>query len=114
VGLDYLAVTQGAVDPDAPGQGSFLRGAAGTQVEFGQYLSEDIFAALQWRPLTGGSNLSRLAALRLEGRLTDDWTLEGYLEDRFLRTSLFLLAFDDPEFKSDFSLGFFLYREWGY
>ncbi|MBT8396840.1 MAG: translocation/assembly module TamB, partial [Gemmatimonadetes bacterium] len=115
LGLDYLAVTQGVVDPDASGGNrGFLSGAAGTQVEIGQYLSDDIFAALRWRPLASGSNLSRFAALRVESRLGDRWTLEGYLEDRFLRTSLFLLAFDDPEFKSEFSLGFFLYREWGY
>ncbi len=118
LGLDYLAVTQGTYDTqafDTEGRSEFLRGAAGTQVELGQYLSEDIFAALNWRPLASGTNLSPLAALRVEGRLSDHWTLEGYLEDRFLRTSVFLLAFDDPDlFRSDFSLGFFLYREWGY
>ncbi len=113
VGLDYLAVTQGTTDQFDPGRRQWEGAVFATQVEVGQYLTEDIFAALQWRPIRAdNSSLKPLAALRIEGRLADNWTLEGYMEDRFLRTSMFLLGSGDIE--TEYSFGFFLYRQWGY
>jgi autotransporter translocation and assembly factor TamB len=109
VGLDYLAVTQGQNQALGTTQG--LQGTvATTQVEIGQYLTEDIFAAILWRPLTTGP--SQFAALRVETQLSDHWTLKGYYEDRLIRSELF----QAPElgFKTRFVYGFFLYREWGY
>jgi len=85
---------------------------ATTQVEIGQYLTNDIFATLLWRPMTTGT--SRLAALRVETRLSDRWTLEGFWEDRLLRNQLFQVPVADRGFEVKWVYGFFLYREWGY
>jgi hypothetical protein len=113
VGLDYLAVTQGTTDELGIRVGQWEGALFATQIEIGQYLTEDIFAALQWRPIRAeGSELSALAAIRVETRLADKWTLEGYMEDRFLRTSLFLVG--SEEVRTNYSFGFFLYRQWGY
>jgi len=110
VGLDYLAITQGRT-----GGG----GAAGsrdpfstTQIEIGQYLTESIFAALQWRPQGQSANQNRLASVRLETRLSDRWTLEGYWEDRGLRSGLFGIG--TTETNPPKIYGFFLFRQWGY
>ncbi len=109
VGLDYLAITQGQ---DQRG-GQTIPGLGTTQVEIGQYLTDNIFAALYWRPLGsgGGTDQNRLAALRIETRLSDRWTLEGYMEDPLFRTSLFRVGGPRP---NEWNLGFFLYRVWGY
>jgi autotransporter translocation and assembly factor TamB len=112
VGLDYLAVTQG--NDETLGIRALGGTMATTQVEIGQYLTEDIFAALHWRPFSGrsGSRSSQLAALRIESRLSDRWTLEGYWEDRFLRTPLYQVG--SLGFDLEPVVGFFLYRQWGY
>ncbi len=111
VGLDYLAITQGQVQDQRFGIQGLETTVATTQVEIGQYLTDDIFAALYWRPWSGGvEGQNQLAALRIETRLSDRWTLEGYWEDRFFRTSLFRV----PLGQENRTLGFFLYREWRY
>ena len=125
LGVDYLAVTQGASGDFDSGERQLAGAFLSTQVEIGQYLSDDIFVALQWRPLggAGGSNLRQLAAFRVESRLWDNWILEAYMEDRFLQNSLFLLGNAEIDsdnnrglrgFFKDYSKGFFLYRQWGY
>ena len=111
VGLDYLAITQGQVQDQRFGLQGLETTVVTTQVEIGQYLSDDIFAALYWRPWSGGvEGQKQLAALRIETRLSDRWTLEGYWEDRFFRTSLFRVTLR----QENRTLGFFLYREWRY
>jgi hypothetical protein len=55
-----------------------------------------------------------LAALRVETRLSDHWTLEGYREDWLLRNQLFQVPVADRGFQVKWVYGFFLYREWGY
>ncbi len=113
VGLDYLAISQGQ---EGAGFGAAaLKGTvAATQVEIGQYLTQDIFAAVILRPLSGlgGANQTQFAGLRTEWRLSDAWTLEGFVEDRWLRSPLFRAV--DAAFRSELIKGFFLYREWGY
>ena len=113
VGLDFLAISQ---DRDAAEMGTLgLAGTvATTQVEIGQYLTNEIFAALLWRPLTGlgGTAPKPFAGLRIEWRMTDDWTLEGFVEDPFSRRSLFRGV--DAGYQPRLVPGFFLYREWGY
>jgi hypothetical protein len=85
-------------------------------VEVGQYLTDQIFAVLTWRPLTGvgasGSRPDPFSSLRVEWRLSDQWTLESFIEERFARASLFRLA--DPGIRQPKVLGFFLFRQWGY
>jgi autotransporter translocation and assembly factor TamB len=105
-GLDYLAITQGRTDPRG-----LQSWRASTQVEVGKYLTEDIFAALQWRPWTEVEGQDPLASVSLETRLTDRWTLEGYWEDRFLRRGLYGLRGQNLYKKV---LGFLFYTEWGY
>jgi hypothetical protein len=113
VGLDFLAISQ---DRDAASLGTLgLAGTvATTQVEIGQYLTNEVFAALLWRPLTGlgGTAPKPFAGLRIEWRLTDAWTLEGFVEDLFSRRSLFRGV--EAGYQSRLVPGFFLYREWGY
>jgi translocation and assembly module TamB len=114
VGLDYLAITQ---NPDFSSRGERTGNyRATTHVEMGQYLTQDIFAALLWRPWTNSNDQKRLASVRLETRLTDRWTLEGYWEDRFLRGGLYGLGSTLAETGGleGRVLGFFLYRDWGY
>jgi hypothetical protein len=62
----------------------------------------------------GGSNtgLNPFASLRVEWRLSDQWTLESFIEERFARASVFQardLGSQQPKV-----LGFFLFRQWGY
>jgi translocation and assembly module TamB len=112
-GLDYLAITQGVGEPGF--ETSPLRGTvATTQVEVGQYLSEDVFASLLFRPLTGlgGSAQDQFAGLRVEWRLEDQYTLEGFWEDQYSRASLFRpveLGLSLPRI-----LGLSFFKDWGY
>jgi hypothetical protein len=117
VGLDYLAITQGqysSLTPNLLGNGGIQAFGQtvreNTQVEIGQYLTENIFAALHWRP--GATSRNQFAALRLETRLSDSWTLEGYWEDRFLHSGLWAGADLGQDFSKVF--GFLFYRQWGY
>ena len=61
VGVDYLAVTQGSFGNLGPRETQWQGAVYATQVEIGQYLTEDIFVALQWRPL--GTARVRLKAV---------------------------------------------------
>jgi len=109
--LDYLSISQGDyLDPLA--NSNWYGTLSTTQVEIGQYLTQDVFAAILWRPLSGlgTSQQDQFAGLRLEWRLADLWTLEGYMEDRFARSPLFRSV----DFKPQKVLGFFFWREWGY
>ena len=114
-GLDYLAISQGE-NADPFGELGFFSGTvATTEVEIGQYVTDDVFAALLWRPLTdlAATSQTQFAGLRLEWRVADLWTLEAFVEDRFARSPLFrstnLGGFDQKKI-----FGFFLWREWGY
>ncbi|NNM04940.1 MAG: translocation/assembly module TamB, partial [Gemmatimonadetes bacterium] len=105
--IDYLAITQE--------YGADLGARAGLfgtpQVAIGKYLTDYIFAAVHWRPWLNGTGQSRLAALIVEAELGDNWTLEGYWEDRFFRNSIFRVVGLGAD---EHSLGFLLFRDWGY
>lgn len=110
--LDYLAITQTQEFSLAGlGLGSTL---AGTQIELGWYLSEDLFAVIVVRPLIddGPTTGSKLGGVRLEWTATDTYTVEAFWEDRFLRRRTF--GFGQLGVRTDKVLGFLLYREWGY
>jgi autotransporter translocation and assembly factor TamB len=111
VGLDYLSISQGQ-DADPFGTLGVRGTVATTEVEVGQYLTDEIFAALTWRPGERFGSGDDLAGLRFEWRMSDLWTLEGFLEDRFARSPLFRAA--DIGYRLDKVLGFFFYRQWGY
>lgn len=110
-GLDFLAISQGEyVDPFE--KANLWGTVATTQVEIGQYLTQDVFAVLMWRPLSdlGATGGTQFAGLRLEWRLADFWTLEGFVEDRFARSPFF----QGGNLINRKILGFFFWREWGY
>jgi hypothetical protein len=106
--VDYLAITQRGA------YGAGLSPFSGTQVEFGQYLfGGDYFAAITLRPPgeTGRSN-SPLGGFRLEWQASDQFHVEAFLEDRFLRSGGF--GFQDLGIESKLIYGLSLVREWGY
>jgi autotransporter translocation and assembly factor TamB len=113
IGVDYLSITQTA-DLDVitgKASGSIL---AGTQVEVGQYLGQDIFFVLVFQPVArpGDSGIERFfGGARVEVALSDDYSAQGFWEDRFLRSGVggFGGAIDPEEV-----WGVFIFREWGY
>jgi len=111
-GLDFLSISQGAF-ADPFGDQGMSGTVKTTQVEVGQYLTDDVFAALLWRPLAErGATQGQIPGLRVEWRMADLWTLEGYWEDRYSRSPLFgagNLAYQVKRVK-----GFLFWREWGY
>ncbi len=106
VGLDYLNISQ---------VGSYVVGSSvfsGTQIEVGQYVDEDVFIVLVLRPPTaqGGSNV--FGGARVEWDITDDYTLEGFIEQRYLRTGI--AGFRNLALEEGYIVGAFIFREWGY
>jgi autotransporter translocation and assembly factor TamB len=111
IGVDYLSITQ-AGDFGVL-TGSFASSLAGTQIEIGQYLGEDVFFVLLFRPRPEpGTGRGYFGGARLEVALTDDYNVQGFWEDRFLRGRAG--AFGDLPFQAAQVLGVFIFREWGY
>ena len=114
LGIDFFTITQtreaGGIESAAGLTGAF----AGTQIEVGQYVADNLFLALVLRPLTGlgAQAQNQLPGARLEWRFADLWTLEGFVEDRFAREAA--SGFGQLGLRLDKVLGFSLYREWGY
>jgi hypothetical protein len=111
--VDYLSITQTADLDVITGRasGSIL---AGTQVEVGQYIGSDIFFVLVFQPVArpGDSGVERFfGGARVEIALSDDYSAQGFWEDRFLRSGVggFGGAIDPEEV-----WGVFIFREWGY
>lgn len=111
IGIDYLTITQGGDFGVASGTvGGSL---AGTQVEVGQYLGEDVFVVLIFRPLTNQTTgQGWFGGARVEWALTDDYNVQGFWEDRFLRSGLG--GFGDLAVQASQVIGVFIFREWGY
>ncbi|MBT8336140.1 MAG: translocation/assembly module TamB [Gemmatimonadetes bacterium] len=113
--IDFLAISQ-AVDATALGANAqgIGRSFADTQVELGRYFAGgDYFAALMFRPLSSaGGTGSLLGGARLEWQASEQYHLELFAEDRFLRTGSF--GFRELGFETSLIYGFTLYREWGY
>jgi hypothetical protein len=112
-GVDYFAVTQAQQAPGADRGG--LGGAfADTQIEMGQYLSDNVFLAVMLRPLTGlgGSSANQIPGARVEWRFADFWTTEAFVEDRFARQGV--SGFGELGFSLSKVFGIALYRRWSY
>ena len=109
IGVDYLSITQAGDLALASGLTNSL---ANAQVEIGQYVGPDTFIVIVFRPLSGqAAGGSFLGGARIEWSLSDDYTVEGFIEDRFLRSgSLGLGRFGAPPPKV---WGVFIYRETG-
>jgi autotransporter translocation and assembly factor TamB len=108
-GLDYFAITEIGTDLD-------FGSVSQAQVEFGRYLSQDLFVVMAFKPAQVVSTLDSRAfgqiGVRLEYRPTERYTLESFFEDRFLRSRG--IGFQDVALNSQKVLGLSLFREWGY
>ena len=117
LGLDYFAVSQGAVVTDQNVASSFLSTA---QLEVGRYLGDDVFVALvisrpssqATTPTNDGSPVNFLRGVRVEWSLTDNMSVEGFIEDRFLRSGTGGLG--STGLDGDRVVGFLVIRDWGY
>ncbi|MFP3948578.1 MAG: translocation/assembly module TamB domain-containing protein, partial [Longimicrobiales bacterium] len=119
IGLDYLAVTQesnfGGGSGSSTALGSVEGAVASTQVEVGQYVTEDLFVSAVLQPLgnVGGAQATQNPwGVRAEWQIGDVWTVEGFYEDRFTRGGGVGFGAFGAELAEIF--GLFLYREWGY
>lgn len=107
--LDYVSVQQGGVQS----LGGNLLGDA--QLELGRYIGDDLFVIMVIRPFdTSAQTQNTVAGIRVEVALTDDYNLEMFFEDRFLRSTSSLLGTSSGLAQDERVLGLFLFREWGY
>ncbi|HUP51316.1 MAG TPA: translocation/assembly module TamB [Longimicrobiales bacterium] len=116
-GLDYLAVSQGNAGGNQNFAENFLSSA---QLEVGQYLADDVFVVLvisgpsaqATSAANEGIGVEFLQGIRVEWTLTDNTFVEGFIEDRFLRSGtggLGVAGLDGGQV-----LGVLVIREWGY
>jgi len=114
LGIDFFTITQTREAGGLESAAGFTGAFAGTQIEVGQYVADNLFLALVLRPLTGlgAQAQNQFPGARLEWRFADLWTLEGFVEDRFAREAA--SGFGQLGLRLDKVLGFSLYREWGY
>ncbi len=110
--FDYLSISQAAESNLA--QGGLANSVANTQVEVGRYFfGGDYFAALVLRPLSDlGPSGSLLGGFRVEWQASDQYHLEVFAEDRFLRSGSF--GFQELGLRSSLIYGLSFFREWGY
>jgi hypothetical protein len=106
VGVDYLNITQ--VGNVAAASGVLT----GTKIEVGQYVSDNVFIVLVLRPSSNQGNEGVFGGARVEWTLDRPYTVEGFVEDRFLRSGV--TGFQDLGFQSSRVVGVFIFREWGY
>ena len=104
--IDYVSFQQGStVDFETLGREA--------QLEVGWYAGDDVFVILVLRPGTEEQN--QVPGVRVEWALTDDYNVEGFMEDRFLRSGSSSFATSSGLSDSDRRIwGIFLFREWGY
>ena len=113
--LDYLSFSSSAAIGQADVPGSALGTALGsTQVELGKYLNDRVFVVFVLGGTEGdqesGASL-QLRGIRLELALDESFYLEGFMEDRFLRTGS---TFGSTDLDGNEILGVFLFGEWGF
>ena len=84
IGVDYLSITQAG---DFALTSGLTNSLANTQVEIGQYVGPNTFMVIVFRPLFGQApGGSFLGGARIEWSLSDQYTVEAFFEDRFLRS----------------------------
>ncbi|MFQ5536790.1 MAG: translocation/assembly module TamB domain-containing protein [Gemmatimonadota bacterium] len=110
IGVDYLSISQAGDFTMV--SGTLSESFAATQIEVGQYLGEDVFFVLIFRPLARQGSSGVFGGARVEWALNDLYTFEGFVEDRFLRSGI--RGFGDLGFQTSRVLGVFIFREWGY
>ena len=107
--LDYFSVQQSG------GQSFGREYFAQTQVEVGKYVGDNLFTVVVLRPTDNSAqNQNTVAGVRVEWALTDDYNVEGFLEDRFLRSGSLSLGSTAGLIENDRIWGVLFFREWGY
>jgi len=112
IGLDYFTITQDQEGAGLESVAGLSSTFGGTQIEMGQYLRENLFLAFVLRPVSGVGSGSRLPGARLEWTFADDWSMEGFVEDRFAREGA--SGFGELGLRLSKVFGMSLFREWGY
>jgi hypothetical protein len=84
------------------------------QYEVGRYFGDDVFVVfvLGAGPAAQNQGIQNfLRGVRVELALSDEWFVEGFVEDRFLRTSSTLIqaGLDGEEV-----VGVLVFRDWGF
>ncbi|MDA0328620.1 MAG: translocation/assembly module TamB [Gemmatimonadetes bacterium] len=105
--LDYLSV-QSSAGAQGAGGGT----DRDTQVELGRYVGDELFVVVVWRPQRP-DNANQFPGVRVEWALTDELSIEGFLEDRFLRSASSTLG-ATGQLDNQQIWGIFLFRDWGY
>jgi hypothetical protein len=104
--LDYVALT--AAEGAGVSQQNALAGLfAGTRLELGRYIGDDVYIAYSQRL---SSNGYRTPGVRLEWRFLPTLTAEFFSEDRFARNPSF--GIENSDLKRVW--GLLLFREWSY
>jgi hypothetical protein len=117
--IDYFAVSQGDALTDANVTANFFNSLATAQYEVGTYLSDDVFVVVVLNrttgeataPDTGLGGVNFWRGLRVELALSEEWFVEGFLEDRFLRSSGGL---GQTGLDGENIVGVLVFRDWGY
>ena len=105
--VDYVSLT--AAEATGISQQSALTGLfAGTRLELGRYLGDDIYIAYSQRLSTAGAGYR--PGVRLEWRFMPTLTAEFFSEDRYARNPSFGIESSD----SRRVWGLLLFREWSY
>jgi translocation and assembly module TamB len=113
--FDYFAISQGDILADDDFAQNILSSFTTAQYEVGRYLGDDVFVVFVLGAGTSAENSGiqkLLRGLRVELALSEEWFLEGFVEDRFLRTSAALgqqTGLDGEEI-----VGVLVFRDWGY
>jgi translocation and assembly module TamB len=115
--FDYFAISQGDVLADQDFASNVLSSLSTAQFEVGRYVGDDVFVVLVLgRAPTGASpnagvGVKPLRGVRVELALSDEWFVEGFIEDRFLRASA---ALGQTGLDGEEVVGVLVFRDWGY
>lgn len=104
--LDYVSLTAAEAEQTGVSQQSALAGLfAGTRLELGRYIGDDVYIAASQRLSSRGT-----PGVRLEWRFMPTLTAEFFSEDRFARNPSF--GIETSDLKRVW--GLLLFREWSY
>lgn len=107
--FDYVSVQQSALQSLGS---DYL---TDTQVELGRYFGDDTFMVVVFRPPDASSqDEDPIGGVRVEYALTEDYNVEGFFEDRFLRSGTQFFGASSGLLESERILGVFFFREWGF
>ncbi|MGE0158837.1 MAG: translocation/assembly module TamB domain-containing protein [Gemmatimonadales bacterium] len=114
IGFDYLSISQGDFVGDQSLQSNLGRSLSTAQFEVGRYIGENAFLVLVVsRPnnQTPSEFENFFRGVRVEYALTDEWFVEGFWEDRFLRGAGNL---GQAGLDGEKVLGVLTFVDWGY